>query len=106
MGHHCALQVEFAVNDGSDPEYCWTLPCSYEFGGINSPIRRAYAPSSTLSSPRKHIYTHATVHVLVHLCRPTNSLHTFTKWFTAITMVDVRTVHGGKLYSGEVCLNR
>ena len=37
----CVLQVEFAVNDGTDAFHCQTLPCAYEYGGINSPVRRA-----------------------------------------------------------------
>ena len=28
---------------GLSPLYCWALPCKYEFGGINSVIRRACA---------------------------------------------------------------
>ena len=34
-------QVEFAVNDGTDAFHCQTLPCAYEYGGINSPVRRS-----------------------------------------------------------------
>lgn len=36
------MQVEFNCNDGFEQQYCSELPCTIEYGGLNSPLRRGY----------------------------------------------------------------
>lgn len=36
------VQVEFNVNDGFEEHFCTELPCTIEYGGLNSNKRRSY----------------------------------------------------------------
>lgn len=36
------VQVEFNVNDGFEEHHCTELPCTIEYGGLNSNKRRSY----------------------------------------------------------------